>query len=181
MAQFYGWVQGSGGQASRCGGKRSGLTVEGNAWHVGVRAYLAHSEKLDEDVLSIYLTDGSGNGKSPRFLGQFVAADVDREEARPMNSLLARAMYTLAVIVSEMKRNAWNCAQDGDREWERLYGACARDLQAAAMQLADAREEGDQVLALQALLAVANEYEPLSGTDAIMDVYNDLAMVPAAG
>ena len=47
MAQFYGSVQGSRGEASRLGGKESGLEVSATAWGGGVFARLWHEKGID--------------------------------------------------------------------------------------------------------------------------------------
>ena len=45
MAEFYGAVQGSGGEVHRLGGKSSGLTTSAASWQGSVHVYL----KLDEN------------------------------------------------------------------------------------------------------------------------------------
>lgn len=68
MAQFRGTIQGSRGDASRLGTKNSGLTVEANGWHVGVRVELTHED--GEDVARVYLTTGSNNTGHRVYLGK---------------------------------------------------------------------------------------------------------------
>lgn len=60
MAHFYGTIQGSRGEASRLGGKESGLRVYAASWSgaVGVRLY----EKDGVDYANVYLTKHHGAG-----------------------------------------------------------------------------------------------------------------------
>ena len=44
MAQFYGTLQGSRGEATRCGTKTSGMEAVAASWNGAVRVYLKHHE-----------------------------------------------------------------------------------------------------------------------------------------
>lgn len=60
MAHFYGTIQGSRGQASRLGGKASGLSTVAASWQgaVAVKLY----EKDGTDFARVYLTTHNGAG-----------------------------------------------------------------------------------------------------------------------
>lgn len=64
MAHFYGSVQGSRGEASRLGGKNTGMRAEARGWHGGVRVYAEHrttEDKDPRDAFIVYFTGGSRN------------------------------------------------------------------------------------------------------------------------
>lgn len=67
MAQFRGTIRGARGEASRLGGKESGLRVTANGWHGGVEVRAYHED--GEDHFDVYATDGSGYGGGAGFLG----------------------------------------------------------------------------------------------------------------
>lgn len=60
MAHFRGTVQGSRGEASRLGGKESGLTTTCNGWDLGVTCDARHTD--GKDRIRITITSGSGSG-----------------------------------------------------------------------------------------------------------------------
>lgn len=60
MARFRGTIQGSRGEASRLGDKKSGLRVDANGWHVGGQIIM--DAKGDTDYVTFYVTSGS-NGR----------------------------------------------------------------------------------------------------------------------
>ncbi len=64
MAHFRGTVQGSRGEASRCGTKASGLCVTANGWNIGTRIELFHDSKTGKDTLRICITKGSNNNET---------------------------------------------------------------------------------------------------------------------
>jgi hypothetical protein len=68
MAQFRGTIQGQRGEASRLGGKGSGLRVTANGWECGVTVSLEYDEKAGTDRLYVSLTSGSNGGLSSRTL-----------------------------------------------------------------------------------------------------------------
>ncbi len=57
MAQFKGTVKGQRGEASRLGGKKSGLEVTANGWNDGIRISVKHID--GKDMFTIYRTAGS--------------------------------------------------------------------------------------------------------------------------
>ena len=76
MAQFYATIRGSRGEASRMGGKDSGITGHVRGWDVGARVQMVH--RNGEDVCHVYLTGGSGGGSSERYLGTYTKEDLER-------------------------------------------------------------------------------------------------------
>ena len=79
MAHFYGDLQGSRGQATRVGGKKSGIEGHIRGWQVGARVRVSFNESTSEDEVEVQLTSGS-NGNRPRpdvCLGRFTKADLD--------------------------------------------------------------------------------------------------------
>lgn len=92
MAHFYGGVHGHRGEATRLGTPRSGLTIFGNGWRVGVRASLSAGEGNDSgtDTVTVYLTSGSGNDGSRVCLGTFSQKDLRRMVARENRKAEAR-------------------------------------------------------------------------------------------
>lgn len=59
MAQFRATIKGQRGQASRLGGKASGMVATVNGWHKGVRVEAIHEN--GEDFFRVYATTGSSN------------------------------------------------------------------------------------------------------------------------
>ena len=62
MAHFYGTIRGQRGEASRLGGKASGLTVYAASWQGAVRVTLYHHAATDTDYVDVYLTTHRGAG-----------------------------------------------------------------------------------------------------------------------
>ena len=75
MAQFYADIQGSRGEATRLGNKKSGLSGHIRGWDVGARVTMRYNELKDEDEITIELTGGSSGGRSVN-LGTFTHRDV---------------------------------------------------------------------------------------------------------
>ncbi len=63
MAQFYGTVRGNRGEASRLGGKDSGLTTVAASWQGSVRVDLIHNHHTGIDTARVYLTPHRGCGE----------------------------------------------------------------------------------------------------------------------
>jgi len=66
MAQFIGFVQGSGGEVSRTGTKQSGLSATARGWEIGGSTEMCHSEEKG-DYVEFYI-DGGSNNKSKKLL-----------------------------------------------------------------------------------------------------------------
>ena len=65
MAHFIGYLQGSRGEASRLGTKKSGISATANGWNIGVTCEVSHSMGDDTDYFLVYRTGGSnGHGQS---------------------------------------------------------------------------------------------------------------------
>jgi hypothetical protein len=77
MAQFRGTVEGrSKTEASRLGSVESGLQVEANGWHFGVRVIL-ESDDTDGDTATILLTSGSSAKGLQKLLGVYTRRDLN--------------------------------------------------------------------------------------------------------
>jgi len=62
MAHFYGSMNGSRGEATRCGTKSSGISAHVRSWTHGVRSNLFESRQgSGEDKVCIEITSGSNN------------------------------------------------------------------------------------------------------------------------
>jgi len=69
MAQFYASIQGSRGEATRTGGKDSGISGHIRGWNVGVRVECVH--RAGEDHVRVYKTGGSSGHKSDKLIAEF--------------------------------------------------------------------------------------------------------------
>jgi hypothetical protein len=60
MARYRGTVQGTGGEASRCGGKSNGLRTSANSWKIGVDVHIyPQTDNQEADEVHITITSGS--------------------------------------------------------------------------------------------------------------------------
>jgi len=67
MSHFYGTLQGSRGEATRCGTKKSRMETYCASWHGAVRccAYVHKNEKgVEEDWVRVELTPWQGRGSN---------------------------------------------------------------------------------------------------------------------
>jgi len=71
MAQFIGTVKGSRGEASRLGGKASGLTVKANGWRIGITVHLTHNEETGKDEVAVYKTAGPSGSSAIELIASF--------------------------------------------------------------------------------------------------------------
>jgi len=62
MAQFRATIQGTRGQASRLGTKKSGLLLNVNGWHAGISISASYED--GKDIFKVYKTAGSNGGHS---------------------------------------------------------------------------------------------------------------------
>lgn len=72
MAHFIGVVQGSRGEASRLGGKETGMRVNANGWEAGVTVRAVHIDGKDRFYL--YRTAGS-NGYTSQHIATVIEGD----------------------------------------------------------------------------------------------------------
>lgn len=61
MSHFYGSIQGSKGQATRCGTKKSGISAHIRGWNVGARVDIFTNEQ-GQDEVRVSKTGGSQGG-----------------------------------------------------------------------------------------------------------------------
>ena len=71
MAQFYGYIKGQRGEATRLGGKSSGMIATARGWNVGGNVYISYNEEKDRDEVTLYLDGGSKGAGSTESLGIF--------------------------------------------------------------------------------------------------------------
>ena len=69
MAHFYGQLQGSRGEATRCGNKNEGIRGHIRGWDVGVRVEGYYDDELG-DFFNVYVTSGSNGGRSDKHMAQ---------------------------------------------------------------------------------------------------------------
>jgi hypothetical protein len=74
MAQFYGSMTGSRGEATRCGTKNSGFSAHIRGWDIGAVIEMRHEN--GKDVCVVWITRGSNGNGSPVLLGRFVEGEV---------------------------------------------------------------------------------------------------------
>lgn len=72
MAQFYGTLQGQRGEATRLGGKSSGLRTTAAGWGGAIRVNVWHDEESGEDQFRVELTPWHGSGGNTQVLAQGV-------------------------------------------------------------------------------------------------------------
>jgi len=77
VAHFYGWLQGSKGQTTRCGTRNSGINAEIQGWDLGIKAQMSQNSN-GEDEINVYLTGGEG-GVGSKWLGTFDKSDLYKE------------------------------------------------------------------------------------------------------
>lgn len=74
MSRFYGSLQGSRGEATRQGTTKSGIRGHIRGWHIGAEVSV-YPNQLDEDVVHVQITRGSGNSSTLLDLGTFKLVD----------------------------------------------------------------------------------------------------------
>ena len=83
MSHFYGVLEGSRGQATRCGTKSSGVNVTVAGWRGAVRVQIRYNANKDRDEYRVYLEPWQGSGGDSRLLAAGVLnatiADMDVE------------------------------------------------------------------------------------------------------
>ena len=62
MAHFYGTLNGSRGEATRCGTKNSGMTTHAASWAGAVRTRLWHDSETGQDMARVELVPWHGSG-----------------------------------------------------------------------------------------------------------------------
>jgi hypothetical protein len=70
MAQFRAVIKGQRGEASRLGGKNSGIQAVVNGWNIGVEVWATFDKDTGENVFTIYKTGGSLAGASKEIISQ---------------------------------------------------------------------------------------------------------------
>ena len=73
MGHFYANIQGNRSEATRMGGKDSGIRGHIRGWEGGGRVACQHEDGVD--VVYIYATTGSNGGSTEKLLGRFQNID----------------------------------------------------------------------------------------------------------
>lgn len=76
MAQYYASIQGSGGQATKMGTKKTGINGHIRGWHIGAQVWMSYNEETGEDECTINLTGGSRGSLVDKQLGTFTVKDI---------------------------------------------------------------------------------------------------------
>lgn len=62
MSHFYGTLQGSRGNATRCGTKSSGITTQAASWGGAIEVEVFHDEKTGQDKFTVIQIPWHGHG-----------------------------------------------------------------------------------------------------------------------
>ena len=69
MSHFYGNMQGSRGETTRCGTKQSGIWAHTRGWNVGV--YVSVNHVNGKDICCVYRTKGSNGSSHGKLIAKF--------------------------------------------------------------------------------------------------------------
>ncbi len=72
MARYRGTVQGQRGQASRLGGKSSGIVVKAGGWDIGAEVVVQPCT-CGEDLVEVFRTGGSNRGDAVAVIARYHA------------------------------------------------------------------------------------------------------------
>ena len=75
MSHFYGSIQGSRGEATRCGTKSSGMSGHIRGWNLGCQAFM-YVDEDGKDRCEVYLTSGTNERYAIKRLGNFTEEDL---------------------------------------------------------------------------------------------------------
>lgn len=70
MAHFYSSCQGRSGEASRLGGKESGVTTLAAGWEGAIRVNVWYDEEHDRNEFRVMLEPWQGYGFTPRIIAE---------------------------------------------------------------------------------------------------------------
>jgi len=86
LAQFRAIIQGQRGEASRLGGKKTGISAEVNGWNSGISVRGYFDSELGKDVFVVTLNNGNGyNAGKSKVIGRFTEDDLLTEKLSPVN------------------------------------------------------------------------------------------------
>ncbi len=91
MAHFYGSVEGSRGEATRCGTKNSGITAHARGWDIGGHISMGYQVDTEEDAVEFLITSGSNGGGQFYSIGTFTRPDLDRLISGDLKMTLVKA------------------------------------------------------------------------------------------
>ena len=64
MSHFYGTLQGSRGETTRCGTKKSGLVTYAASWSGAIRTHVWHDHQIKRDRYEVWESPWKGIGNS---------------------------------------------------------------------------------------------------------------------
>lgn len=91
MAHFYAHIQGTRGEATRCGDKKSGIDGHVRRWNIGARVVLRYNNKTEKDECTIYLTSGSNGNHASVIIGSYTEEDF----LKPITATMVRPLTKL--------------------------------------------------------------------------------------
>ncbi len=104
MSHFYGNMQGSRGETTRCGDRNSGLGAHVRGWDMGVSTRVRATD--NGDAATVYLTGGSNGSCGEVFLGNFARKDNGFEVRSGLLRYLIDAAERVAVNYVDMSTEA---------------------------------------------------------------------------
>lgn len=69
MSHFYASIEGSRGEATRQGGKESGIEAHARGWNLGGKVVMSHED--GRDVCRVYRTGGSNDRTVHKLVAEF--------------------------------------------------------------------------------------------------------------
>ena len=70
MSHFYASIQGTRGEATRCGDKNNGIRGHIRGWDIGVNVHGGHND-VHGDIFTVSITSGSNRSGKDLFLGKW--------------------------------------------------------------------------------------------------------------
>jgi hypothetical protein len=83
VSHFYGTLKGTRGQATRCGSKSSGITVQAASWAGAVEVRMWHDEETGRDYFSVEQFQWHGRGARRDIAHGYVGEAVQGETLTP--------------------------------------------------------------------------------------------------
>lgn len=103
MSHFYGMLQGSRGEATRCGTKASGMQVVAAGWGGCVRVYAWLDRATDKDMYSVTLGPWQGGGGWSRELARGELRAPDKSGGMTLNDSAAEHKRALDALRELLK------------------------------------------------------------------------------
>jgi hypothetical protein len=101
MAHFYGEFSGGGAALRRCGTAASGMRAHLRGWGLGIESQIG-TDVAGGDVVSVWLTSGSGGESRSLLLGTYTKEDLENLDEQPVKKkILNRTLPRLQPRVVE--------------------------------------------------------------------------------